>query len=96
MYNHSYMNPLISPMHLMRKVQFDIRFYFCQRGSENMEKMLKTDFELKFDTKNKEWHFIKVRDELTKNHKEMENLVSGVMPENKTDVLCPVKSFREY
>ena len=39
---------------------------------------------------------IKVKDELTKNHRDMEALVSGIMPENKTDPMCPVKSFREY
>ena len=26
----------------------------------------------------------------------MENLVSGVRPENKTDELCPVKLFHKY
>ena len=31
-----------------------------------------------------------------KNHWQMENIASGVMPENKTDPLCSVKSFREY
>ena len=63
---------------------------------ENMEKMKKTDFELKYNTENEEWFVIKVKDEMTKNHKEMENIVSGVMPENKTDPLCPVQSFRTY
>ena len=79
-----------------RKVQFDLRFYFCKRGCENMDKMLKTDFEIKYSTEHEEWFVIKVRDELTKNHRQMENIVSGVMPENKTDELCPVKSFRKY
>ena len=39
---------------------------------------------------------IKIKDELTKNHRDMEALVSGIMPENKTDPMCPVKSFRKY
>ena len=37
-----------------------------------------------------------MKDELTKNHKNPENLVSGVMPENKTDPMCPVQSFCDY
>ena len=46
--------------------------------------------------KKEEWHIIKVKDKLTKNHWDLENIVSGVMPENKTDELCPVKSFKKY
>ena len=90
------MDPSRSPEHLQRKVQFDLRFYFCRKGCENMEKMLKTDFEFKYSTEHEEWFVIKIRDELTKNHRDLENIVSGIMPENKTDPLCPVKSFREY
>ena len=61
-----------------------------------MEKMLKTDFAVKINNKTKELYVIKIRDELTKNHREMEQLVSGVMPENRTDLLCPVQSFQKY
>ena len=61
-----------------------------------MEKMLKTDFEVKYSTENKEWFVVKVCDELTKNYHDLENLVTGIMPENKTDPLCPVASFRKY
>ena len=61
-----------------------------------MEKMLKTDFEVKYSTENEEWFMVKVCDELTKNHHDLENLVTGIMPENKTDPLCPVASFRKY
>ena len=96
MYNHDYMNPYKGAEHLQRKVQFDLRFYFCRRGCDNMEKMQKDHFETKFNTETEEWFVIKKKDELTKNHRDMENMVSGIMPENKTDPLCPVKSFREY
>ena len=37
--------------------------------------------------KKEEWYIIKVKDKLTKNHWDLENIVSGVMPENKTDEL---------
>ena len=90
------MDPTNGPRSLQKKVQFDIRLYFCRRGAENMEKMMKTDFQVKVNPQNQEFYVVKVKDELTKNHKEMENIVSGVMPENKTDPLCPVKSFQEY
>ena len=93
MYNHPYMDPYRGAEHLQRKVQFDIRFYFCRRGCENMDKMKKNDFAIKFNNDTQEWYVIKVKDELTKNHRDMESLVSGIMPENKTDPLCPVKSF---
>ena len=63
---------------------------------ENMDKMRKTDFELKFNTETEEWFVIKTKDELTKNHRDMEHLISGVMPENKTDPTCPVASFHKY
>ena len=63
---------------------------------ENMDKMKKTDLELRYHSNTEEWVVIKVKDELTKNHKNIKNLVSGIMPKNKTDWMCPVKSFRTY
>ena len=90
------MNPQNGAEHLQRKVQFDIRLYFCRRGCENMEKMLKDDFEMKFNQKNEEWYVVKIRDELTKNHREAESIVSGIMPENRDDPMCPFQSFKKY
>ena len=55
-----------------------------------------SDFKLEFNTKNETWFVQKVKDELTKNHKEAECIVSGLMPENRDDRLCPVASFRKY
>ena len=95
-YNHAYMNPQNGAANLQRKVQFDIRLYFCRCGCENMEKMMKDDFKIKYNEKNDEWYVIKVKDEMTKNHREAEQIVSGIMPENKTDPMCPVQSFRKY
>ena len=43
------MDPTTSALHLQGKVQFDRRLYFCCRGSENMDKMIKDDFALKFN-----------------------------------------------
>ena len=58
--------------------------------------MKKTGFEMKYNTKNKEWIVVKVKDELTKNHRNIENIVSGVIRENKTYPMCPVLSFKTY
>ena len=55
-----------------------------------------SNFKISFNTKNETWFVQKIKDELTKNHTEAENIVSGLMPENKDDKLCPVASFRKY
>ena len=96
MYTHKYMDPEGDNKSLQRKVQFDIRLYFARRGAENMEKMQVNDFQLFFDQKTEGWFVKKVKDELTKNHRKPEQIVSGIMPENRDDPLCPVKSFRKY
>ena len=96
MYNHPYMDPEKDAKSLQRKVQFDFRFYFAQWGAENMEKMKKNTFTMQFDTKSETWYVIKNVDVLTKNYKDISEKVSGFMPENKDDKLCPVKSFQKY
>ena len=70
---------------LQRKVQFDIRFFFVRRGSENMELMQRDDFKICFDTKSDTYFIKKIKDEMTKNHKDPENIITGYMPENKDD-----------
>ena len=37
LYNHLLLDPDIGPQELLSKVQFDIRFYFCRRGAENLQ-----------------------------------------------------------
>ena len=96
MYNHPYMSPNASPGALQRKVQFDLRLYFFRRGMENIENMKKDHFKLDYDQKTETWRVIKAKDELTKNHKEAENIISGIMPQNKDDPLCPVSSYIKY
>ena len=95
-YNSDYMDPDISPSSLQRKVQFDLRLYFARRGCENMEKMGKDHFKLEFDKKQELWFVMKSKDELTKNHKEIGEIISGLMPENRDDKMCPVRSYRKY
>ena len=59
-----------------------------------METMKVDDFALQFDTRTESWYVKKIKDELTKNHRDPENIITGFMPENKDDHLCPVCSFR--
>ena len=96
MYNHAYLDPDLSPRSLQHKVQSDVRFYFARRGAENMDKMTKQSFKLEFHQKTETWYVVKNMDELTKNHKEIDEKVSGFMPENKDDKLCPVRSYKKY
>ena len=96
MYNHAYLDPDRGRYSLQRKVQFDIRFFFCRCGAENIEKMQKSDFVMELNKEKEIWYVRKVKDELTKNHRGMENIISGLMCENPGDQLCPVRSYRMY
>ena len=58
--------------------------------------MRKDHFKVEFDTKTETWYVIKNKDELTKNHKDLDHKISGIMPENKDDRLCPVRSYNKY
>ena len=90
------MDPKLSPQALQRKVQFDLRLYFFRRGMENIQDMKKDHFKMEYNTQTESWTVVKNKDELTKNHKEIGSVVSGVMPENPTDEMCPVKSYATY
>ena len=47
-------------------------------------------FKLEFDKKLKNWYIIKVKDEHTKNHKDINETVTVLMPQSKDDRLCPI------
>ena len=96
LYNSEYLDPDRDAESLQRKVQFDLRLHFLRRGSENMENMKKDHFQLEFNSQNETWRVVKKKDELTKNHTGIDELVSGVMPENPTDKMCPVRSYVLY
>jgi hypothetical protein len=70
------------PRGLFNKVQFDIRYYFCRRGQENIRCMTKDTFKVENDSTTDRKYVVKVRDELTKNHcgNDGESF-SGFMPE---------------
>ena len=84
------------PVLLQDKVQFDIRFYFFRRGSENMHGMTTSTFAIKTDVNTGRRFVVQVIDELNKNHNEMDReSYSAMMPELGNE-RCPVKSFETY
>ena len=81
-YHSQQLDPDLGPVNLQRKVQFDVRYYFCRCGSENMYEMMKDTFKLGYDTQTKMSYAFKAKDEMTKNHQESDNpIVSGYMPQ---------------
>ena len=72
LYNHDELNPDLGPHQLLNKVQFDIRFYLCRRGSENFHSMDKENFALEYNTETNIAYVRKVKDEMTKNPKTKE------------------------
>ena len=92
----------MGPKALQNKVQFDIRYYFCRRGSENIYAMKKDTFQLAYDRDTKIAYVFKSKDEITKNHQETNSpIVTGFMPQilnsdGTVDRMCPVRSFDNY
>ena len=84
-----------TPWGLFNKVQYDIRYYFCRRGAENMHSMTKLSFVVNKDPETGR-QFITKRDELNKNHRWNDAAAhGGFMPETFTPD-CPVESFKKY
>ena len=95
LYSSVYLNP-DTPVGLANKVQFDIRLFFFRRGFENMEKMMKSSFEVKTAPNGKKY-VTKKKDELTKNHRWNDKThTESCMPEMDDPKTCPVKSFEKY
>lgn len=101
-YASPHMDPDLGPRQLQNKVMFDIRYYFCRRGGENIEDMTKSTFQLHYDVETKITYVKKVKDEMTKNHKENDNeIVTGFMPQllgpdGNPHKMCPVRTFENY
>ena len=97
------MDPDNTPRSLQNKVQFDIRYYFCRRGGENIHSMTKETFELSFDVDTKIAFLKKKKDEMTKNHKECNSeVITGFMPQILDPLtglphkMCPIRSYELY
>lgn len=83
-------------MQLRNKVEWDIRYYFCRRGKENLYQFTKETFKLKHNEEQDLRYIEKVQDEKTKNHQTNGPIVSGHMPELKGNRFCPVTSYLTY
>ena len=96
------MDPDKGVVELQRKVMFDIRYYMCRRGNENIKDMTKSTFNLCFDQESGISYIKKIEDEMTKNHKERDTeLISGFIPQvlnadGTPHKLCPVRSYENY
>ena len=96
LYNSSHLS-VCTPTGLFNKVHFDIRYYFCRRGGENISTMTKDTFEVRIDADTGVKYVVKSQDELTKNHRENDReQFSGYMPESRDNPKCPVSSFEKY
>ena len=92
----------MGPHTLQRKVQFDVRYYLCRCGCENIYNMKKDTFALEFNPETGMSYVYKRRDEQQKNHKETNNpIITGFMPQmldgnGHPHKLCPVRSYENY
>ena len=96
------LDPDASPRNLLNKVLFDVKYYLIRHGNENFHGMKKDFMQLMYDSDTKIAYVKKVRDEMSKNHKECnKEIYTGFMPQI-LDVnegphhLCPVRSFENY
>ena len=102
LYHHPIMDPDAGNRELQNKVIFDLRFYFCHRGNENVHGWTKSTFELKFDQESGITCLEKVIDEMTKNHKETNvEILTGFMPQmldstGQPHKYCLIHSFENY
>ena len=102
LYGSTHLDPDKGPKQLQAKVMFDIWYFFCRRGGENIHDFDIGTFELQYDTSTGISYVKKVKDEMTKNHHEKDSeLITGAMPEMKNPdgtfaKMCPVRSFTNY
>lgn len=95
-YNSPHLNHEVGPVQLRNKVEWDIRYYFCRRGKENLYVFTKETFKLKHNEEQDLCYIEKVQDKKTKNHQDNGPIKCGHMPELKGNRFCPVTSFLTY
>ena len=87
----------ISPKTLYNKVQFDIRFYFCQRGPDNLLNMTKDTFYVSTDSGTRRKCVYKRDEKLNGGQSKSVNKNLGrCMPAMPGNPRCPVASFEKY
>lgn len=96
LYGHHFIFNTNTPQGLLNKVVFEIMFYFCRRGQENLHNLRVQDFEI--INSNEQKYVQKVTSELSKNHQGITNEIEGTggrMYATNSE-LCPVQSFEKY
>ena len=97
MYSGCHLSPDLTPKSLFNKVQFDIRFYFYQQGSEGFQNMTKDTFYVATDPATKRRCVYKRDEKSKKKLKEILNKNNiQCMPEMPGNPHCPVASFEKY
>ncbi|XP_048757928.2 uncharacterized protein LOC125668156 [Ostrea edulis] len=87
-----------TPCGLQNKVWFDLMFYLCRRGRENLRNMTKSTFSTDIDACGREFVFQAI-DEADKNHRSSapdETVGEARMYSQPGNVQCPVTSFKKY
>lgn len=83
-----------TPNGLLNKVWFEILYYLCRRGQENLRTMTKETFQLAIDSTGNRYIFQKV-DEMDKNHRDLNAgaVSQGRMYEQKGMKHCFLQEF---
>jgi hypothetical protein len=88
-----------TPVGLQQKVWFEIVFYLCRRGRENIREMNKDTFKIGKDASGQEY-VVQAIDEADKNHgskdKPNDTIGEGRIYSIPGNMACPVLSFRKY
>ncbi|XP_061169503.1 uncharacterized protein LOC133178844 [Saccostrea echinata] len=88
-----------TPCGLQMKVWFDVMFYMCRGGRENLRYMTKSTFGVNTDSCGRQFVFQAV-DEADKNHSvdgtPDDTIGEGRMYAQPGNVMCPVASFKKY
>ncbi|CAB4012871.1 PREDICTED: uncharacterized protein LOC105327636 [Paramuricea clavata] len=86
-----------TPNGLLNKVCFEVMYFLCRRGQENLRAMTIETFELSTVSTGKRYIFQKT-DELDKNHRDTTTgtVTQGRMYELQGNPACPVESFLKY
>jgi hypothetical protein len=88
-----------TPCGLQNKVWFDLMFYLCRRGQENLRSMSKSTFGINTDSSGREFVYQK-EDDFDKNHRDSsapdDTVGEGRMYARPGDPLCPVLPYKSY
>ena len=83
------------PASLQKKVFFEIMFYLCRRGRENLRSLEKDSFKVSEYTDGRKY-IVLAKDELTKNHRVDDECHEGGIILETGGENCPVASFLLY